>query len=167
MIVSHTAKIIVLGMALTFSNLCFGADTDADALAAITARNNQFRAAVVAQDAAAAAEIYDQNVVFMAPDISTLRGKDSVHYFFQQQIRGGVVDIQLKTEEIRLLKAPGSEGKFQYEEIGTNLLTVNVGGGQTVQIPGKYIVIWDFKDGLKSAPFIFRDSFSFSVAVRK
>lgn len=138
---------------------------DDKALEGITTRNTQFKEAVVAHDAAAAAAIYDENVVFMAPNIPTLNGKAAVQNYLQQQINGGAVDIQLTTEQIRPLIALSGNQSMQYEEIGTNLLTFNF-GGQLVQIPGKYIVIWDFKQGINNLPVVFRDSFSFNVQLK-
>lgn len=135
------------------------AHQDARALAAITARNNQFRAAVQAGNASAAAALYHPQVIFQAPDIPTLRGRAAVQAFFQQQIAAGAKDIVLTTEEIRCLK---SGNDLQYEEVGTLILTYNM-NGTLVPVPGKYIVIWDFSRGVRNPPFIFRDAFSFSV----
>ncbi|OFZ31298.1 MAG: hypothetical protein A2622_01535 [Bdellovibrionales bacterium RIFCSPHIGHO2_01_FULL_40_29] len=137
---------------------------DQKAAAAITLRNNQFRTAVMAHDAAAASNIYHADVVFMAPDIPTLQGKVAVQAYLEQQIMAGAVDIQLTTQSIRALKSK-SPRNIQYEEIGTNVITFNF-GGTLVQIPGKYMVIWDFHHGLNHPPKVFRDAFSFSVPTK-
>jgi len=160
------AKLFAVAVLVAVGSWAQASTLDEKALEGITARNNQFRNAVVAHDAAAAAAIYDENVVFMAPDIPTLNGKAAVQSYLQQQINAGAVDIQLTTEQIRPLISLSGNQNMQYEEIGTNVITFNF-GGQLVQIPGKYIVIWDFNQGINNLPLVFRDSFSFNVPLKK
>jgi hypothetical protein len=132
------------------------------ALQAITAQNTKFSQGVANQDLNAIGSIYANNVIFLAPDVPTIRGRAGVVAYINQQLQAGATASRLTTEEIRPLLSPSGVPSLQYEEIGINIVTFNV-GGQLVDIPAKYIVIWDFGRSVRNVPVVLRDSFSFSI----
>jgi uncharacterized protein (TIGR02246 family) len=101
----------------------------------IAARSETLEAAFNSGDAAAVAAHYTEDAVILAPDTARLDGREAIQGLWQSFVDAGVTDLQLTMVNLDDLGDTANG-------LGTYTLTVPDGNGGTVQVGGKYIVVW-------------------------
>jgi uncharacterized protein (TIGR02246 family) len=103
--------------------------------AAIEAGNLKFGEAVRKGDAAAIAALYSEDATLMPPDSDTIKGRQAIQASWNRSLQMGIKDAVLTTVEL------SGAGDYAYE-IGKVLLTIQPSGQATMQLEGKYVVVW-------------------------
>lgn len=102
---------------------------------AVRANNEAFMEAVRDGDAAGVAPRYTEDCVLLPSGAPRIDGRAGVEAFFAEGLKQGIRDIRLETTEVE-------EVGDALQEIGRALVTVETPDGQTIEDPGKYVVIY-------------------------
>ncbi len=102
----------------------------------ISATNRQFEAAFARGDAAGCAAVYTEDAKIMPPDSPAVTGREAAQAVWQGAIDMGVKGVTLQTLDLEEL------GPDRAVERGAGTLEIQTEGGQTVQVSGKFIVVW-------------------------
>jgi uncharacterized protein (TIGR02246 family) len=103
--------------------------------AAIEAGNLKFGEAVRKGDAAAIAALYSEDATILPPDSTMIKGRQAIQASWNGSLQMGIKDAVLTTVDVF------GAGDYAYE-IGKVLLTVQPSGQATMQLEGKYVVVW-------------------------
>lgn len=96
--------------------------------------NRDFAKALVAKDAAAAANVYDENASLLPPNEPIITGRANIQAYWQGVIDAGLIDAKVETI------AASSDGDLGYE-IGTFELKLQLEDGTIIVDKGKYTEI--------------------------
>ena len=96
--------------------------------------NRDFAKALLAGDAEAAANLYDENASLLPPNEPIVTGRENIKAYWQGAIDAGIVDASVKTI------SAGSDGNLGYE-IGTYELKLKVDNDSIITDTGKYTEI--------------------------
>lgn len=96
--------------------------------------NRDFAKALLAKDALAAANLYDENASLLPPNEPIVTGRANIQAYWQGLIDAGLVDAAVKTI------AAGSDGDLGYE-IGSFELKIQGEDGAVIIDKGKYTEI--------------------------
>jgi uncharacterized protein (TIGR02246 family) len=128
-----TTTAVMAGL-LTLAAADTRAAESAEELKALTAVNQEFAAAIRAQDASKVGELYTEDALLMPPNESPLRGRAAVVAYFAGLLKGGKVDLALKSGSARLDGSLGYDaGQYRFE--------LAPAGGTPVHDEGKYLVV--------------------------
>lgn len=108
--------------------------------AAVRENNEKFMQAVRDRDAGAVAARYTDDCLLLPNGAPRMEGPAAVEAFFAQGLEMGVKDIELTTDDV-------IEAGETLIEVGHALVTIDPGGGQTIEDPGDYVVIYRRQDG--------------------
>ncbi len=106
-----------------------------NARATIEANNRKFEQAFHQTDAAGVAGLYTENAYILPPGSEMKRGRAAIQSFWQAVMESGVKEAKLETLDVE------EGGENLAREIGRYVLTIQQ-GSETVQSPGKYVVVW-------------------------
>jgi len=126
-------------LVVVFLVIAPGVAFTADPRSEIDATLAQFVAALNAGDAATVASFYTEDAALLPPGGGRVDGREAIQAFWQGAIDGGMKAESLHAVEVF---ADGDVAG----EVGVFLLTMPGEEGVT-EIPGKYIVIWQKRDG--------------------
>ena len=113
-----------------------GSPQGKDAPTGIKEGNELLMAAIMKQDAAAAAALYTDDAELFPPGQERVAGKKAIQAFWQTALNSGLKAVKLKTSEVR------ASGDLAYE-IGTY---ESIGAKEVVLERGEYCVIWRYQD---------------------
>lgn len=108
--------------------------------ATIAARNQEFVRAFGRGDIAGIAALYTEQAHLLPPGSDLVQGRAAIESFWQQARASGILEVQLTTVEF------AAESEQLVCEIGRYVLTIQQ-GGERVQSPGKYVVLWKQEEG--------------------
>jgi uncharacterized protein (TIGR02246 family) len=103
--------------------------------ATIEANNQKFMSAFQRRDAAGVAALYTENAYILPPGSEMMQGRAAIQSFWQAVMDSGVTEAKLETVDVE------EGGENLAREIGRYVLTIQQ-GSETMQSPGKYVVIW-------------------------
>jgi len=103
----------------------------------IAAGNKAFADAIRAHDSKALSMVYTSDGQLMPTGAPVQHGREAVAAVFQSVMDSGVVDVDLVTEELGPMGAPGVTPEMVYER---GLYTLKTATG--IADAGKYIVLW-------------------------
>jgi len=129
----HLIAIAVLTIA---PSLALAGDTRSD----IDGTLENFVTALNAGDAAAVASFYTDDAALLPPGGERVDGREAIQAFWQGAIDGGMKANSLHAVEV-------FDGGDVAGEVGVFVLTVPADDGVS-EIHGKYIVIWERRDGV-------------------
>ena len=96
--------------------------------------NRDFAKALIAKDAVAAANLYDQNASLLPPNEPVVTGRAAIQAYWQGTIDAGIIDATVKTIDAK------SNGDLGYE-VGTFTLRMLGPENDTIVDVGKYTEI--------------------------
>ncbi|GGK24555.1 hypothetical protein GCM10007962_18480 [Yeosuana aromativorans] len=96
--------------------------------------NRDFAKALLAKDATAAANLYDENASLLPPNEPIVTGRENIKNYWQALIDAGLIDASVKTIDA------SSDGDLGYE-IGTFELKFQGEDGAIITDTGKYTEI--------------------------
>jgi len=94
--------------------------------------NKDFARFINQKNAAAAANLYDENAMLLPPNEKTVSGRTEIQKYWQSAIDAGVGDVSVSTVEAH------SNGALGYE-VGRYYLTTHNSNGITTPETGKYV----------------------------
>lgn len=106
----------------------------------VETNNRKFERAFQQGDAARIAALYSEQARILPPGGDMQQGRAAIQAFWQAVIDSGVTGGSLTSLDVEQL------GDQYAREVGQYLLTVRH-GEETVQSPGKYVVIWKLEGG--------------------
>lgn len=93
--------------------------------------NRDFAKFLTARDAAATANLYDENASILPPNESIIKGRANIQQYWQAVIDANLIDGSVKTIDAK------SDGKLGYE-IGSYVMRFKTDKGDTIVDKGKY-----------------------------
>jgi uncharacterized protein (TIGR02246 family) len=103
--------------------------------ATIEANKRKFEQAFHQANAAGVAALYTENAYILPPGSEMMQGRAAIQSFWQAAIESGVKEAKLETLDVE------EGGENLAREIGRYVLTIQQ-GSETVQRPGKYVMVW-------------------------
>ena len=125
---------IALTLVIAFQFGCSSKTQNSNSSASVEAlgqMNRDFAKALNAHDAAAAANLYDENASILPPNEQIVTGRANIQKYWQGLIDAGLIDGAVKTIDAK------SDGKLAYE-VGNYLLHLKGPKGDTIVDKGKY-----------------------------
>lgn len=107
-----------------------------DARQQIGEANARFAEAFARGDAETACQVYTDDAMVMPPDAEIVRGRPAITEFWRAVMGAGVKSADLTTIELEVVSEDTAY------EIGRVDLTIVPEGGQQIQQPAKYVVVW-------------------------
>ncbi|SFZ93961.1 Ketosteroid isomerase homolog [Flaviramulus basaltis] len=134
-----TIKLFVVSLFLIFTFTKCIKKTDAKVNVSATIEelgqmNRDFASALIAKDAQAAANLYDENASLLPPNKPIIRGRENINEYWQGAIDGGLIEASVKTIYAE------SDGDLGYE-IGTFELKFQSENDSIIVDTGKYTEI--------------------------
>lgn len=137
----NSVNFIKLFLIVLILNTAFSCNTKPDpienksaTLEELGQMNRDFAKALIAKDAEAAANLYDENASLLPPNEPIVKGRENIKAYWQGAIDAGIVDASVKTIDAK------NDGDLAYE-IGTFELKFKGENDSIVIDSGKYTEI--------------------------